>query len=78
LPTHGDNAETGIGAKVWALLLGPMLAFVVIGFLLLIIFQYIALFIILLSFGIAWTFVYIVYLYWKVSRRTNGKVNEAM
>ena len=35
LPTHGDNAETGIGAKIWALMLGPLLALVVIGFLLL-------------------------------------------
>ena len=76
LPTHGDNAETGIGVKVWVLLLGPLLAFVVIGFLLLFTFQYIILFIIPLALGIAWTFVYIVYLYWKVSRSTNGKVNE--
>ena len=77
LPTHGDNAETGIGAKVWSLLLGPLLAFVVLGFLLLFTFQFLILFIILLSFGVAWTAVYIVYLYWKVRRSTNGKVNEA-
>ena len=77
LPTHGDNAETGIGAKIWTLLLGPLLAFVVIGFLLLFTFQYIILFIILLSLGIAWTIVYVMYLYRKVSRGTNGKTNEA-
>lgn len=78
LPTHGDNAETGIGAKVWALLLGPLLAFVISGFLLLFTFQFLILFIILIALGIAWTAIYIVYLYWKVSRNTNGKVNEAM
>ena len=78
LPIHGDNAETGIGAKVWALLLGPLLAFVVSGFLLLFTFQSLVLFIILLALGIVWTAVYIVYLSWKVSQSTSGKVNEAM
>ena len=78
VPTHGDNAETGIGAKVWALLLGPLLAFVVLGFLLLFTFQFRILFIILIALGIAWTAVYTVHLYWKVSHNTNGKVNEAM
>jgi hypothetical protein len=78
LPAHGDNTETGIGAKVWALLLGPLLAFVAIGFLLLFTFQSIILFIIPLSLGIAWIFVYIIYLYWKVSGNANSKVNEAM
>jgi hypothetical protein len=80
LPTHGDNAETGIGAKVWALMLGPLLASVVIGYILLFTFQYLSLFIILLSLGIAWTFVYIVYLYRKVRVKgaVKGMVNEAM
>jgi len=77
LPTHGDNSETGVGAKVFAFLIGPLLTFLVIGFVFLFIFQYLAIFIILLSFGVAWTFVYILYLYLKVSRNTSGKTNGA-
>jgi len=73
LPTHGDNAETGVGAKIWALMLGPLLAFVLVGFLLLFTFQYVVLFIIPLSLGIAWIFVYILYLYRKVSQSSNNK-----
>ena len=79
LPTHGDNAETGIGGRIWALLLGPLLALTLIGYLLLFIvgFQYILAFIIPMVLGIVWTLSYIVYLFWKVSRNTNSKVNEA-
>jgi hypothetical protein len=79
LPTHGDNAETGIGGRIWALLLGPLLALIIIGYLLLYMvrFQNILAFIIPMVLGIVWTLSYIVYLYWKVSRSTNGKVNEA-
>jgi hypothetical protein len=78
LPTHGDNAETGIGAKTWALLLGPLLTFVVIGYILLFTFQHIILLIIPLTLGITWTAVYVVHLYQKVRRGTDGKTNEAM
>lgn len=77
LSTHGDNSETGVGAKVWALILGPLLAFIVIGFFLLIAFQLFTVYIIFLVLGIAWTFVYIFYLYRKVSRTTNSKTNGA-
>ena len=73
LPTHGDNAETGIGAKLWALMLGPLLVFVVLGFLLLFTFQFRILFIILITLGIAWTAVYTMHLYWKFSHNTNDK-----
>lgn len=78
LPTHGDNAETGIGAKIWALLLSPLLVLTIIGYLLLftVKFQYILAFIIPVALGIVWTLSFIVYLYWKVSRNTNGKINE--
>ena len=64
--------------EIWALLLGPLLALTLIGYLLLFIvgFQYILAFIIPVALGIVWTLSYIVYLYWKVSRNTNGKVNE--
>src|SRR5208282_1154866 len=58
LPTHGDNAETGVGAKIWVLMLGPLLAFVLIGLLLLFTFQIIILFIIPLVLGVAWPLLY--------------------
>ena len=63
LPTHGDNSETSLGGKTWALLLGPLLTLVVISMLLII--QHPILFIIPLVVGIAWPAVYIIYLYRK-------------
>ena len=73
LPTHGDNAETGVGAKIWALMLGPLLAFVLVGFLLLFTFQIIILLIIPLVLGVAWPILYTIYLYRKISQSSNGK-----
>jgi hypothetical protein len=73
LPTHGDNAETGIGVKIWALLLGPLLALILIGFFLLFTFQYIILLIIPLAVGIAWPLLYTLYLYRKISEKTDSK-----
>jgi hypothetical protein len=72
LPTHGDNAETGVGAKIWALMLGPLLAFVLVGFLLLFTFQIIILFIIPLVVGVAWPLLYTVYLYRKVNQSSDN------
>jgi len=68
LPTHGDNAETGIGAKIWASMLVPLVTLIVVGFLLLFFFSFVILFIIALTIGVAWTFVYTLYLYKKISR----------
>src|ERR1700690_1607284 len=58
LPTHGDNAETGIGARIWTLLLGPLVALIIIAYLLgfIVGFQHILVFIIPIALGIVWTF----------------------
>ena len=64
LPTHGDNAETGIGKKIWALLLVPSLALFMSGaFLPVLVAQPFSYTIILLVLGIAWVSGYVVYLY---------------
>ncbi len=70
LPTYGDNAETGIGGRVWTLLVGPLFILLAIAFLLLFIagIQSIFVFIIPITIGIVWILVYIGYLYRKASR----------
>jgi hypothetical protein len=79
LPTYGDNAETGIGGGTWALLLGPMIALIVIGFLLRFIigFQHPLYLIIPITLGILWTVVYTVYLFVKSGRYAEDKADEA-
>ena len=63
LPTHGDNAETGIGKKIWALLLVPSLALTLSGaFLPVFAAQPLSYSIALIMLGIAWVAVYVVYL----------------
>jgi hypothetical protein len=77
LPTHGDNSETSIGGKIWAMLLGPLLTLVAISVLLLLTFQHPILFIIPLALGIAWPVVYTAYLYRKDSQYKDRKLTEA-
>jgi hypothetical protein len=64
LPTYGDNKETGIGIRIWALLLGPLLVFIIIGFVLRFIFGFHPLLFMILpvAIGIIWTVVYVVHL----------------
>jgi len=67
LPTHGDNAETGIGKKIWALLLVPSLALLLFGaFLPVFVAQSLSYFFIPIVLGIAWASAYVVYLIWAV------------
>ena len=74
LTTHGDNAETGIGAKTWGLLLGPLLALIIADFLLLIAVKVsVFVFAIPIVLGFVWIAAYLVYLYRKVSRNTNDE-----
>jgi hypothetical protein len=79
LPTYGDNAETGIGGGTWALMLGPMIALIIIGFLLRFIigFQHPLFLLIPIALGILWTVVYMVYLFVKSGRYTQDKADEA-
>jgi len=79
LPTHGDNAETSIGGKNIALAAGPLIVLVAIGILLVATgILHTALIVIIPSvIGIVWILAYITYLYWKATRNTNDKVNEA-
>jgi hypothetical protein len=78
LPTYGDNAETGIGGRTWALMLGPMIALIVIGFLLRFIigFQHSLFLIIPITLGIVWIAVYVIYLVRKSGRDTDNKVDK--
>jgi hypothetical protein len=73
LPTHGDNSETGIGAKVWGLLLGPTIVIIAVGTLLQIILGVATGVLILLPLGlaIAWLMGYIAYLVRKSSQYKN-------
>ena len=79
LPTHGDNAETSIGGNNIALAAGPLIVLVAIGILLVATgILHTALIVIIPSvIGIVWILAYITYLYWKATRNTNDKVNEA-
>ena len=64
LPTHGDNAETGIGKRIWALMLIPSLALVLVGaFLPVFMAQSFPYSIILVVVGVAWVSAYVVYLF---------------
>ncbi len=78
LPTYGDNAETGIGGRIWALMLGPMIVLIVIGFVLrfAIGFQHPLFLLIPITLGILWVFVYVVYLFVKSGRYTEYKTDE--
>lgn len=69
LPTHGDNAETGIGDKIWTTLLGPLFTLIAIGYVLLFLynFQNPLVLIIPVVLGAVWITVYSVYLYRKAS-----------
>lgn len=69
LPTYGDNSETGVGGRTWALMLGPLIALITLGFVLEFIFgfQRLILFMISIVVGIVWLLGYIAYLYWKAS-----------
>jgi len=63
LPTHGDNAETGIGKKVWALLLAPIVPMMFGAFLP--VFggpASLSYFYIPIVLGIVWISVYVIYL----------------
>ena len=63
LPTHGDNAETGIGRRIWALLLAPTLALCMFGaFLPVFVAQSLSYFFVPMILGIAWVLAYAVYL----------------
>jgi len=78
LPTYGDNSETGIGIKIWVLLLGPLLALITIGVILPELgFTNIILIISPTIVGVAWTFIYIVYLYLKSRPNKNSSFREA-
>jgi len=67
LPTHGDNAETGIGKIIWALMLIPSLALMAFGaFLPVFVPQSLSYFFIPMVLGIAWVAAYVVYLVWSV------------
>jgi hypothetical protein len=75
LPTHGDNAETGIGSRIWALMLGPFITLIAIGFLIefIIGFQSLIPFMTSIPLGIAWLLGYVVYLYRKASRNIGAR-----
>ena len=79
LPTHGDNAETSIGGRNIALAAGPLIVLVALGILLVAIGTFHSALVVLIPsvIGILWILAYIAYLYWKATRNTNGKVNEA-
>jgi hypothetical protein len=79
LPTYGDNAETGIGGGTWALMLGPMIVLIVIGFLLrfAVGFQHPLFLLIPIVLGILWTAVYLIYLVVKSGRYADKKEGEA-
>lgn len=75
LPTHGDNSETAVGGRIWALLLAPLFALVALAYLLLFTVGLVV-FVIPLALGIAWPIAYTIYLYRKENRYKNGKLNE--
>jgi len=67
LPTHGDNAETGIGKRVCALMLVPTLVLMMLGaFLPVFVTQSLSYFFLPIVIGAAWLLAYIVYLVWAV------------
>ena len=74
LPTHGDNAETGIGVKVWALLLGPLLALIIIPYILLFIFGISSAFafIVPVALALIWITVFTVYMHRKASTKLDN------
>jgi hypothetical protein len=78
LPTYGDNAETGIGVRIWVLMLGPPIALIVIGFLLrsLIGFQRSAFLLVPVALGILWIMVYVIYLVVKSGRHKDSKTGK--
>lgn len=75
LPTYGDNAETGVGLRIWVAMLGPTFVLLAIGFLL----QFTVglqqpLFLVVpILLGILWILVYIAYLFVKSGRYTDKK-----
>jgi hypothetical protein len=79
LPTFGDNSETGIGGKIWGLMLGPPIALIVIGFLLrsVIGFQRPAFLLVPVALGILWIMIYIIYLVVKSGGYKDSKTGKA-
>ena len=75
LPTNGDNAETSIGAKNIALMIGPLIVLVTIGILLLITGTFLSVLVVIIPvvIGIAWLAFYIAYIYKKASQK-NDKI----
>ncbi len=78
LPTHGDNSETGIGGRMWALLLAPLAALIILGYLFLLTSGYVSVFLILVAIGIIWPLAYIAYLYKKVDPANDRKAEGAI
>jgi len=74
LPTFGDNSQTGIGGRTWAMLLGPVVALVALGYLLefTVGFRYPSFLITPIALAIVWIVVYTVYL----ARKTGGSMNN--
>ena len=75
LPTHGDSAETSVGAKRLALIIGPLIVLTAVGIILLPIlgaYQGLLVLVIALAIGSAWIAVYFVHLY-RVARRSRGE-----
>jgi hypothetical protein len=79
LPTNGDNAETSIGGKNIALIIGPLIVLVTIGVLLLITGTFLSVLVVIVPvvIGIVWLAADIAYLYRKASRDINCKLDEA-
>jgi hypothetical protein len=77
LPTHGDNDETGIGVKVWALLLGPLLALIIIPYIIQFVFRisFAFAFIVPVTLALIWIAVFTVYIYRKASRKIGDNSN---
>lgn len=75
LPTHGDNAETSIGGKVLVLIIVPLLAFTVLGILVLGtgISQGLLVSIVLQTIGFVWVIVYIYHIYRKAHRTASNE-----
>ncbi len=73
LSTHGDNSETGLGAKIWALMLGPSLAIIFIGIFLQITFEPESSVLIIapVVLGILWIVGFVAYLIRKSSQYKN-------
>jgi hypothetical protein len=78
LPTYGDNSETGIGLKIWGLLLGPLIVLSIITAILPTLgFTNNILILSPAIIGVAWTIIYVVYLYLKSHQNINSSFKEA-